>query len=62
MKRLIPTYKPRTVEIYLEDGIDPNDFRYVLTERYGRSISDTAKEAAAMKTASVPKPSSRSRK
>ena len=46
MKRLIPTYQPKTVEIYLEDGIDANDFRYVLTEHYGRSLSDTAKESA----------------
>jgi ABC-type antimicrobial peptide transport system permease subunit len=40
MKRLIPTYKPDTIELYLKDGIDAEEFRYTLTQKYGRSISD----------------------
>ena len=47
IKRLYPNYHPGTVEVYLEDGIDPNAFRYTLTEKYGRSLSDAAKETAA---------------
>ncbi|SEH69139.1 ABC-type transport system, involved in lipoprotein release, permease component [Ruminococcus flavefaciens] len=40
MKRLIPTYTPNTVEVYLKDGVNAEDFRYRLTQEYGRSISD----------------------
>lgn len=47
IKRLYPNYHPGTVEVYLEDGIDPNSFRYTLTEMYGRSLSDASKETAA---------------
>lgn len=46
MKRIMPTYRPNTIEVYLEEGIDANAFRYTLTERYGRSLSDTAQETA----------------
>ena len=46
-KRLIPTYRPNTVEIYLEDGADLPAFRSEFTARYGRSLSDAAKEQAA---------------
>ncbi|MCR4794535.1 MAG: ABC transporter permease [Ruminococcus sp.] len=40
MKRLIPSYSPDTIELYLKDGIDAEEFRYELTQKYGRSISD----------------------
>ena len=46
LQRLIPTYRPDGVEVYLEDGADPADFRYTLTRKYGRSLSDTAGSAA----------------
>lgn len=40
MKRIIPTYSPDTVEVYLKDGVNAEEFRYMLTKEYGRSISD----------------------
>lgn len=40
MKRLIPTYRPDVIEVYLEDGTDVDAFRSVLMEKYGRSLSD----------------------
>lgn len=43
MKRLIPTYKPDTIEVYLNDGTDSDAFRHSITGQYGRSIADTAK-------------------
>ncbi len=45
MKRLIPTYAPDTIELYLKDGVDADEFKYTLTERYGRSIADAGKAA-----------------
>ena len=45
IKRIIPTYKSDTIELYLKDGIDPDEFRYVLTEKYGRSIADVAQDS-----------------
>ena len=46
MERVNPTYRPGTMEVYLEEGVDTAEFRYVLTEKYGRSLSDAAKERA----------------
>lgn len=45
IKRIIPTYKPDTIEIYLNDGVDPDEFRYTLTDKYGRSIADVAQDS-----------------
>ena len=42
LRRIIPTYSPDTIELYLNDGVETNDFRYVLTEKYGRSIADAS--------------------
>ena len=44
MKRLMPSYRPDTVELHLKDGVDSDEFRYVLTQKYGRSISDISDE------------------
>ena len=45
MKRLYPNFRPDIIEVYLEAGIDPDTFRHTLTDEYGRSIADAAKEA-----------------
>ena len=45
MKRLYPNYRPDIIEVYLEDGVDLESFRHTLTDEYGRSIADAAKEA-----------------
>ena len=45
MKRLYPNFRPDIIEVYLEAGIDPDTFRHILTDEYGRSIADAAKEA-----------------
>ena len=42
MQRLIPTYAPDIVEVYLKDGIDAEEFRHKLTQEYGRSIADVS--------------------
>ncbi|MBR3901622.1 MAG: FtsX-like permease family protein [Ruminococcus sp.] len=46
MKRINPTYKPDVIEVYLEEGIDAQEFRKTLTEKYGRSLSDAASSKA----------------
>ena len=46
MKRINPTYKPDVIEVYLEEGIDAQEFRKILTEKYGRSLSDAASSKA----------------
>lgn len=43
MKRLVPTYHHDTIELYLEEGVDTEAFRNVLTAEYGRSLSDASK-------------------
>ena len=45
MKRLYPNFRPDIIEVYLEEGVDIDNFRHTLTEEYGRSIADAAKEA-----------------
>jgi ABC-type antimicrobial peptide transport system permease subunit len=47
MKRLNPNFRPDTIEVYLEEGVDSEAFRDVLTARYGRSIADAAEEESA---------------
>ena len=44
MKRIVPTYKPDTIEIYLNEGVDADEIRYSLTEKYGRSVADVAQD------------------
>ena len=44
MKRLYPNYRPSTVEVYLEDGVDAEAYRRQLTQRYGRSLADAAQD------------------
>ena len=45
MRRLIPTFKPNTIEIYLKDGVDTEKVRAALTEKYGRSIADVDQDS-----------------
>lgn len=45
MKRIMPTYRPNTIEIYLNDGVDKDQFKYALTEKYGRSIADVSQDS-----------------
>ncbi len=47
MKRLIPTYEPHNIEIYLREGADREEFREYLTTTYGRSLADMEDEAEA---------------
>ena len=47
LKRLIPTFAPDAVNVYLNEGVDADAFRRTLTERYGRSIADAAKDGTA---------------
>lgn len=42
IRRLIPTYRNDTIELYLQEGTDIDAFRSELTEKYGRSLSDAA--------------------
>lgn len=44
MKRLNPLYHPCSMEIYLNEGVDADEFRRELTDRYGRSIADLRQE------------------
>lgn len=43
LKRIMPTYRPSAVEIYLEDETDRAEFQTLLMETYGRSVADTRK-------------------
>ncbi|MDO5559829.1 MAG: ABC transporter permease [Oscillospiraceae bacterium] len=43
-KRFDPAYRPLLLEIYLNDGVDADDFKSKLTHRYGRSISDVMQD------------------
>ena len=45
MKRLIPTFRPDAVNVYLNEGVDADAFRQMLTEQYGRSIAEAAEDA-----------------
>ena len=44
-KRLVPSYHPETMEIYLKDGTDINKFKNMLTQKYGRSVADINQDA-----------------
>lgn len=46
LKRLIPTYHHNTVEVYLNEGVDTDEFKHTLTARYGRSISDSVRNSS----------------
>lgn len=50
-KRIMPTYRPSAVEIYLEDKTDPAEFQTRLIQTYGRSVADTRKTESAGDTA-----------
>lgn len=41
LKRIMPTYRPSAVEIYLEDKTDRAEFQTLLMQTYGRSVADT---------------------
>ena len=41
LKRINPAYRPSAIEVYLKDGTDTDEFQTVLTQTYGRSVSDT---------------------
>lgn len=43
LKRIMPTYRPSAVEIYLEDKTDQTEFQTLLMQTYGRSVADTRK-------------------
>lgn len=43
LKRIMPTYRPSAVEIYLEDKTDQAEFQTLLMQNYGRSVADTRK-------------------
>lgn len=43
LKRIMPTYRPSAVEIYLEDKTDQAEFQTLLMQTYGRSVADTRK-------------------
>ena len=42
-KRIMPTYRPSAIEIYLEDKTDRAEFQTLLMQTYGRSVADTRK-------------------
>jgi ABC-type antimicrobial peptide transport system permease subunit len=46
MKRIMPAYRPDTIELYLNEGVDKDKFKYTLTEKYGRSIADIAQDSS----------------
>ena len=41
LKRIMPTYRPSAIEIYLEDKTDRAEFQTLLMQTYGRSVADT---------------------
>ena len=43
LKRISPTYRPDSFEIYLEDGVDAKDFAERLEEKYGKTVVDLSK-------------------
>lgn len=43
LKRIMPTYRPSAIEIYLEDKTDLVEFQTLLMQTYGRSVADTRK-------------------
>ena len=43
LKRIMPTYRPSAIEIYLEDKTDLAEFQTLLMQIYGRSVADTRK-------------------
>ena len=43
LKRISPTYRPDSLEIYLEDGVDAKDFAERLEEKYGKTVVDLSK-------------------
>lgn len=43
LKRIMPTYRPSAVEIYLEDKTNQAEFQTILMQTYGRSVADTRK-------------------
>lgn len=45
MRRIVPTYQPDSIEVYLEKGTDTAEFRRKITELYGRSLSDAVNAA-----------------
>lgn len=46
LRRMIPTYSANAVSIYLNEGSDAEEFRHMLTNRYGRSIADAMNDTA----------------
>lgn len=44
MKSFDPTWRPRAIEIYLEEGVDRQKFKEVLTNTYGKTIADVHEE------------------
>jgi len=44
IKRLVPDYRFDKVNIYLEDGVDVNDFRYLIEEKYSDNFYGSEKE------------------
>ena len=51
LQRLAPTMRPHALDIYLEDGVDREEFKAMLLDTYGQSISDTRKYEASGDTA-----------
>ena len=51
LKRIMPTYRPSAVEIYLDDKTDLAEFQTLLMQTYGRSVADTRKTESAGDTA-----------
>jgi len=51
LKRIMPTYRPSAVEIYLEDKTDQAEFQTLLMQTYGRSVADTRKAESVGDTA-----------
>lgn len=43
-KRLVPTYHHNSMEIYLKSGTDADNFKNVLTQKYGRSVADVEQD------------------
>ena len=51
LKRIMPTYRPSAIEIYLEDNTDQAEFQTLLMQTYGRSVADTRKSDGSGETA-----------
>ncbi len=51
MKRIMPTYRHKAIEIYLDENTDTEEFQTLLMQTYGRSVSDTRKTDSSGDTA-----------